>query len=236
LQYGRTAENVEGQVRAANQAAEVLNARILPVLTATTGQEFGSPKQWWDWWQDTNEYYPYEKPVEQQYYSEAENRFYGQPYDSYSYNPSCFAKGTPVWTKTGQRPIESLELGDLVLSQDVDTGELIYQPVIGRTVRPPSEIVKLSFGGEELRTTLGHPLWVAGVGWRMAKEIEDGAILQGVTGSPRVLAIAPDGEEEAYNLVVADFNTYFVGERGVLVHDNTPRRPTRATVPGSAAR
>ena len=42
-------------------------------------------------------------------------------------------------------------------------------------------------------------------------------------------------EAEAYNLVVADFNTYFVGETGILVHDNTPRLPTRATVPGLAA-
>jgi hypothetical protein len=31
---------------------------------------------------------------------------------------------------------------------------------------------------------------------------------------------------------VADFNTYFVGESGVLVHDNTPRTPTRAVLPG----
>jgi hypothetical protein len=48
--------------------------------------------------------------------------------------------------------------------------------------------------------------------------------------------VKPFGQEEAYNLVVADFNTYFVGETGVLVHDNTPRTPTRATVPGLAAR
>jgi intein/homing endonuclease len=149
---------------------------------------------------------------------------------------SCFAKGTPVWTKTGQRRIETLELGDLVLSQDVDTGELIYKPVIERTVRPPSEILKVSVRSDEIRTTRGHPLWVSGVGWRMAKELGDGAILHSVTGGVRVAAVEPDGEEEAYNLVVADFNTYFVGDSGILVHDNTPRRPTRAVVPGSTAR
>ena len=41
---------------------------------------------------------------------------------------------------------------------------------------------------------------------------------------------------ETYNLVVADFNTYFVGESGILVHDNTPRKPTRAVVPGMLAK
>jgi hypothetical protein len=37
---------------------------------------------------------------------------------------------------------------------------------------------------------------------------------------------------ETYNLVVADFHTYFVGQERVLTHDVTPRRPTDATVPG----
>jgi hypothetical protein len=118
----------------------------------------------------------------------------------------------------------------------VETGELTYKPVIGRTVRPPTPILKFSWRGEALRASRGHPFWVVGIGWRMAKELGDGAILYGVTGSPRVEAIELDGEEEAYNLVVADFNTYFVGESGILVHDNTPRRPTRATLPGMAAK
>jgi len=52
----------------------------------------------------------------------------------------------------------------------------------------------------------------------------------------RVAAIESTDEAEAYNLIVADFNTYFVGKGGILVHDNTPRRPTRATVPGLASK
>jgi hypothetical protein len=36
----------------------------------------------------------------------------------------------------------------------------------------------------------------------------------------------------AYNLIVADFGTYFIGERGVLVHDNTPRESTASIIPG----
>jgi Pretoxin HINT domain len=149
---------------------------------------------------------------------------------------SCFVAGTSVWTKTGQRPIESLQIGDLVLAQNVDTGELAYKPVTGRTVRPPSPILKLSLDGEELLTTRGHPFWVAGVGWRMAKELGDAAVLHAVTGSTLLAAVEPAGELEAHNLVVADFNTYFVGESGVLVHDNTPRRPTQARLPGLAAK
>jgi hypothetical protein len=129
-----------------------------------------------------------------------------------------------------------LEIGDLVLSQDVVSGELTYKPVIARTVRPPSEIISLKLRGETIRTTRGHPFWISGSGWRMAKELQDGAVLHGVTGSAQLTGVEVSGQEEAFNLVVADFNTYFVGESGALVHDNTPRTPTRSIVPGIAAR
>jgi hypothetical protein len=92
--------------------------------------------------------------------------------------------------------------------------------------------MKLSVGTEEILSTRGHPFWVAGVGWRMAKELGEGAILHAITGSARIVAAKESVHAEAYNLIVADFNTYFVGESGILVHDNTPRRPTRASVPG----
>jgi hypothetical protein len=235
-QYLNTAVATEARVRNTNEYTAALNSRIIPVLVAVSGENFASPKEWWGWWTDHNEYYTADHPVDRQYISDVDHNYYGQPFDTMSYTMSCFAKGTPVWTKTGQRPVETLELGDLVLSQNVHTGELAYKPIIGRTVRPPSEIRTLSLGKEKLRTTLGHPFWVAGVGWRMAKELEDGAILHGVTGSPRVTSIEKSEKEEAYNLVIADFSTYFVGEGGVLVHDNTPRTPTRATLPGLAAR
>jgi hypothetical protein len=40
---------------------------------------------------------------------------------------------------------------------------------------------------------------------------------------------------EAHNLVVEGFNTYFVGDWGTLVHDNTYWKPTTTVVPGMTA-
>ena len=48
----------------------------------------------------------------------------------------------------------------------------------------------------------------------------------------RIDKIEQAREEKAYNLVVDDFNTYFVGQQALLVHDNEFRKPTRAIVPG----
>jgi hypothetical protein len=53
-----------------------------------------------------------------------------------------------------------------------------------------------------------------------------------VDGTVRIENVTPAGEDKAYNLVVDDFNTYFVGSSGLLVHDNEFRKPTRAIVPG----
>jgi hypothetical protein len=235
--FGNEALRIEQQVAAENQASAAYNERLISVLANVTEQNFGNnPKAWADWWQGYNEYYREGPPPEyEQNYVQNQNYYYRLPELYYVYdrpNMSCFAKGTPVWTKTGQKPIESLQLGDLVLSQNIDTGELCYKPIIGRTVRPPSEILKLSFGSDELLTTKGHPLWVEGVGWRMAKELGDGAVLHAVTASQQVKSVESAGKDEAFNLVVADNNTYFVGEKGLLVHDNTPRKPTRAKIPG----
>jgi Pretoxin HINT domain len=223
--FAARAAAVEANVASKNEFNSVGNQRIVAVLAATTDQKLGDdPRGWWSYWQNQNEYYvPPKQPVYQQVRT-----------SEGTYCVSCFVKGTPIWTKTGRRPVESLEIGDLVLSKNVDTGELRYEPVIGRTLRPPSQVLKVSMDGGELTATKGHPFWVAGVGWRMTKELGDDAVLSGVRRAARVRSIEPAGEAEAYNLVVAEFNTYFVGESGILVHDNSPRRPTRALVPGVA--
>jgi hypothetical protein len=244
--FATDAAATEFRVNQANQSVETLNARIVAVLTATTGEDLGgNPKSWWDWWKGANEYASEDHPVDQHYDSGVENYYYNFPsYSAASSAPpsspwylrhSCFVKGTSVWTKIGLRPIESIEAGDLVLSQDVTTGELKYEPVLARTVRPPSPIVKLSIDAEEVRATRGHLFWVSGTGWRMAKELEKGTMLHGLNGGSRVRSTESDGEAEAYNLIVAEHSTYFVGEHGLLVHDNKPRTPTLSLVPGVLA-
>jgi hypothetical protein len=231
-QFVQEAMLAEQQVALLNQSAAALNDRIIPVLKSVSGKDFGDQaRDWWDWWRDDNDYYQESRPVYET--NDATYAQYSPP--SVPVSAECFIAGTPVWTKTGQQPIDSLVIGDLVLAQDVDTGEMAYKPVIGRTVRPPRPLLRLRIGRETLITTQGHPLWVVGVGWRMAKQLNDGAVLHSVTGAARVNAIEPTNAQETFNLIVADFNTYFVGERGILVHDNTPRRPTRSGVPGIAS-
>lgn len=151
--------------------------------------------------------------------------------DSYTLK-SCFAAGTKVQTLLGPTPIEQVKVGDQVLSQNPDTGELAYKPVLLTTIRPATTLFALDVGGEKIRATGGHLFWVAGMGWVKARDLKPGYELHGPTGALQLAAVTEGEAEPAYNLVVADFHTYVVGEHQVLSHDNTLRQPTRAIVPG----
>jgi hypothetical protein len=145
---------------------------------------------------------------------------------------ACFVPGTLVWTVTGKVPIEKVDVGDWVLAQDVNTGELTYKPVSITTVGPPLPLAEIHVGGETIRATLGHLFWVSGTGWRMAKELKAGDRLHTTKGTLVVESVEQTGEAACHNLIVPDFNTYFVTDQQILVHDISVRGPTTATVPG----
>ncbi len=78
---------------------------------------------------------------------------------------SCFVPGTLIHTESGLAPIESIQIGDRVLSQDVETGELAYKPVLRTTVRESKDTRRIRSGSDELHCSPGHPFWVHGRGW-----------------------------------------------------------------------
>ena len=139
---------------------------------------------------------------------------------------SCFRGSTLVWTDTGPRVIEQIRPGDQVLSQNASTGELTYKLVEMATKTAPTPMMKITVGGEEIVSTLGHPFWVVGKRWTMAKQLHEGYLLHTVAGPLPVekveeIPAAKEWYEFSYNLQVADFHTYFVGQNQVLVHHLT---------------
>lgn len=205
------------------------NRHVFEALEEATGEQLPREAgQWWSWWQSYNEY-NWPKPT---YYA-YQNEVRSTPYAIAS--SSCFLAGTLVQTQRGPAPIESIRPGDRVLAQDQDTGELAFKLVLRTTLRPSTRMVCLHAGGEQITTTLGHPFWVSGHGWKMAKELTSGERLHSLAGSVAIEKIEPVEANQVHNLVVEDFNTYFVGNQKLLVHDNEFRKPTRATIPGLIA-
>ncbi len=231
------ADQLEQQVRRHNELVIARNAKIQSVLAQTTGQQHKTAADWWSWWFDYNEYAPREKPVDHQeqslaFETGARGTLRGRNSTKYIRVGSCFAKGTPVWTQTGLKPIEEIRVGDKIYSQNPDTGELALKRVLGKTLRPPTEIIRIGIGKDEILTTRGHPFWASGHGWRMAKFLEPEMLLRTTHGSLPIELIEYAGEWPAHNLIVDDYHCYFVGQEGLLAHDNRMRTPTKAILPG----
>ncbi len=232
--YQHHSQQARRSADAYNRDVQQRNVAANRLLYELAGEDFGPDAQrWFDWWMDYNEYQsPGEKPVYTRDYDRP--RFvYDGPVISVTYSyASCFARGTPIWTQSGLMPVEQVQPGDLVLSQDPRTGELAYKPVLQATIRLPSPMRRIRVEDEQIAATLGHPFWVSGHGWRMAKQLKDGQLLHGIEGSWPIGRLEELPDAEAYNLVVDDFHTYFVGRLGLLVHDNRFREPTTELLPG----
>lgn len=232
----------EMAVRAQNRLTQELNDRITWVLKLVTGEQLPAvPADWWAWWNEFNEIEQTgEKSlayIQQQTSIAVVDRVVstegGQ--SGSTGTVECLVAGTPIWTIHGPRAVETVKVGDLVLAQDAETGELAYKPVLRSTFRPRGPTVKFIAGSETFETSGGHVFWVAGQGWRKSSQLQSGMVLHSIDGPVRVSTVEPGAEAETFNLIVADFSTYFVGESKILSHDFTQRGATRTLVPGLQA-
>ena len=127
---------------------------------------------------------------------------------------SCFGAGTMVRTLTGSEPIESLKLGDQVLTQSTKTGALAYKPILAVHHNPPSKTYQIKLGDETIVSSHFHRFWKAGSGWVMARDLKVGDPIRTLNGTVQVTAIEDGKVVPVFNLDVADDADFFVGELG----------------------
>lgn len=145
---------------------------------------------------------------------------------------ACFVAGTAILTSTGLEAIEDICAGDLVWSENPDTGERSIKEVVQVFVRETYELIHIFVNGEEIITTPEHPFFVYGLGWTPAEKLNRGNILTLQNGD---FAIIKEVQYEhlksptiVYNFEVADFHTYYVGANSVLVHNMCrPQSPVK---------
>jgi hypothetical protein len=218
-------------VNANNFSVVQLNKRISNVLSGVSGQPKSiNANDWLAWWGDYSglQQTGTVKIVEEL----SEPTVVYQPI-VFGFNYcSCFKAGTPVWTESGTKAIEQIQVGDRVLAQNVETGEVAFKPVLHTSVRPPHRILRMRAGDDSLTCTEGHRFWVAGKAWIRACDVSSGQLLHTATGSIPVESVTDAGTDRTYNLVVADFHNYFVGKQAILVQDLPLPRATNRLVPG----
>jgi len=139
-------------------------------------------------------------------------------------SPYCFVAGTLVCTVDGEVPIEDIEVGDYVLAENPETGEIDYKPVLETYEHDTYDVVYLTIDGEEFTTTEGHPFYTLERGFVKAGELRFSDTLIDDNGNK--LHLEKKNKEHltkpvtVYNFAVEDYHTYFVGENEVLVHNN----------------
>ena len=138
----------------------------------------------------------------------------------------CFVAGTLVTTEDGQKPIEEIEVGDKVLSENELTGEVAVKTVTETYVNETDELIHIGVNGETISATPSHPFYVNKFGWTLAGSLRAGDVL--VLSNGELVTVEWIQHEilespiKVYNFEVEDFHTYFVGENSVLVHNDCP--------------
>jgi hypothetical protein len=198
---------------------EQLNARIIQVLAATTGRNLGQDREAWRKWWAEEQGYTYQPPPSTPRQDLALGDY--KPTFVSEVRLDCFAAGTPVHALTGLRPIEQIKVGDQVLTQDPVSGALSYQPVLATVCSQPAELLNISLSQESIKATGIDRFWKVGQGWVMARELRPGDLLRSLGRVSPVKSVESAGSEPVFNLRVMRAQSFFVGQRGTLVHDSS---------------
>lgn len=142
---------------------------------------------------------------------------------------ACFAAGTEVITGIDGNgfiytPIESIQIGDTILSWHPETKENSIQTVSKTYVRDVTETLALIINGVRIETTKDHPFWSADDDtWHSAGELIAGSKVMLADGSHGIVEAAETVMHESsvpvYNVEVDNNHTYYVGTVGTLVHN-----------------
>lgn len=146
-----------------------------------------------------------------------------------------FVPGTQVLMADGSyKPIEEVQVGDMVLATDPETGEtgprVVLAPLTGEGVKNLVQITIDTDGqaGDQtgtLTATDNHPFWAPDLQkWVSTAELHVGSLLQTSEGSPVQVTATRSwtARQRVHNLTVDDLHTYYVpaGATPVLVHNS----------------
>ncbi|WP_405629429.1 polymorphic toxin-type HINT domain-containing protein [Pseudoalteromonas sp. Ld20] len=156
-----------------------------------------------------------------------------------------FTPETMILTKDGYKSIIEVNVGDIVLSKNDETGQVSWREVTDTFKDWHTETITFTVvdenGVEEsITTTAEHPFYVDNQGWLPAGDVSEGTVISGpkVDNNISIVNIQVNQEPQyAYNFTVNTDHTYFVGKTNMWVHNacdfsKVPKSPTGR---GSAA-
>ena len=223
-------------VQRENSAIREQNNRVSQLLRDVTGHDEGTNRQAWKAYTTDRRGFPYTpepKKVEAILDQDLASQYVSPPAVQNPVRPgapslrpyACFKAGTPVKTLDGNKAIESFEIGDEVLTQNTSSGVLSYQPVLATFQNPPTMTYVVDLGSESISATPFHHFWKASQGWVMTRDLKPGDKIRTLQGVAKVKSVPEETVAPVFNLEVPSGHSFFVGEAGALVHDNSLVQP-----------
>lgn len=134
---------------------------------------------------------------------------------------ACFGKDTKVWTKTGEKTIDKVELGDEVLAYDWCKDRVVYAPIVKIFSHEQEEVYHIILENDnDLYVTGDHPILERDKGKIPASMIKKGHVLMNDKG---VGYPVKSNRKVKYNDTVYEIRmegnvlNYFVGDSKIMV-------------------
>ena len=138
---------------------------------------------------------------------------------------ACFVAGTSIaMAHNVFKPIESICIGDYVLSYNEKDGMVSRQKVIDTFSKEVYQTIGLTIDGEYIETTYNHPFYSPIYNcWVEAGSLRVGDCVVDSNGNYQVIQATQTNNYTypvmVYNFTVENNHTYYVGEEEILVHN-----------------
>lgn len=231
----QTASSPTNWTASHNAAAKIINLRAFSVLDRYAKKKIGDkPKDYWEWWQLEKKWgYGGYRPNNVVY--QKSGIIDTRNYAGFTLVRSCLVGSTLVSLQQGPKPIKQVRVGDVVNCKDIETGRIHLAPVTRITEsKELVDLIAFRAGNETIECSKGHEFFVSGKGWMKACDMKAGDTLHTAEGPIKIESIVESGKAPVYNLVVANYANYFVGDGKILSHDLTERAENYYLVPGLA--
>jgi len=145
------------------------------------------------------------------------------PYNNLGKKQPCFLAGTLVKTSTGYEHIEKLNIDDEVVVFDFNENCLKKKKIIRLYKNWTNRYCEIKTDKTTVSATFKHLFWIENENkWISAKELNVGMKLKNSNNQTSVISEVVkinDVNLSTYNLEIEDIHNYFVGEFGILVHN-----------------
>lgn len=136
----------------------------------------------------------------------------------------CFPAGTMVKTPRGNKPIETIKLGDIVFTFDFENQRIVESTVLNTFENWTENLVEIVINNEIIQATRDHVFWIESEQkWLPASELCEEMQVRLSDGNIVHISSISIFEKkcDTFNLQIAQHSNYFVGINGVLVHNDS---------------